>query len=100
MTQPADRAEQRPLIGIPTQHFHVPPGKHIHGVRNTYVQALHLAGAAPILIPLALHPATYHRIFQQLDGVFLPGGPDILPASYGENAHALLGRTDSGRDEL
>ncbi len=83
MAQSAERARQRPLIGIPTQHYSVPPGKHIHGVRNTYVQALHLAGAAPLLIPLALDTSTYHGIFQQLDGVFLPGGPDILPASYG-----------------
>lgn len=72
----------------------------MQGMRTTYVRALHLAGAAPLLIPVALDETAYRRIFEQVDGIFLPGGPDITPACYGEPEHTRLGSTDSARDRM
>ena len=55
-----------------------------------------LAGGIPVMLP---------RLVESLDdllgvcsGLLLPGGRDIVPSRYGQDAHAALGTTDPGRD--
>jgi putative glutamine amidotransferase len=64
-----------------------------------YVVTLTNAGAVPWLIPL-VDDETLREIYRKLDGVFLPGGADIDPASYGQSPHPLCDKTDRERDRV
>jgi putative glutamine amidotransferase len=89
------------VIGIATQTLEAIPGKlplcWVMGQR--YVCALTAAGAVPWLVPLLPDDeATLRAVYERLDGVFLTGGVDVDPASYGEPRHQLCDRTDPARD--
>jgi putative glutamine amidotransferase len=43
---------------------------------------------------------TLRGIYDELDGVFLPGGADIDPANYGEERHARCDKGDPARDQV
>ncbi|RME85619.1 MAG: gamma-glutamyl-gamma-aminobutyrate hydrolase family protein [Caldilineae bacterium] len=90
----------RPVIAIPLNHSRSDRGYDIYGYRPTYVRALHMAGAAPLMLPLDLDEAAYRAVFARVDGVFLGGGEDIAPDSYAEPPHASLGPTDRERDRV
>lgn len=90
----------KPLIGMPSardksQRFY---GLPVFIQNQAYLRALAAAGAAPVTIPLHLDEGTLRVIFDRLDGVFLPGGEDMDPATYGEEHHELLGALDPERD--
>src|SRR5262249_25546586 len=92
---------RRPVIGIATQTLEAVPGKlplcWVMG--QCYVRALTNAGAVPWLVPLLPDDeATLRAVYEHLDGVFLTGGVDVDPASYGEPRHELCDRTDPARD--
>ena len=95
---------RRPVVGIPTQTLQslggvsaeIPPS---WVMSQRYVQTLTSAGAIPWLIPL-VDDETLRGIYDALDGVFLPGGADIDPATYGAEPHALCDRTDRERDRV
>lgn len=94
----------RPVVGIPTQTLQslggvsaeIPPS---WVMSQRYVIALTQAGAIPYLIPLVDEP-TLRGVYEQLDAVFLPGGADIDPASYGLDPSPLCDRTDPARDRV
>jgi putative glutamine amidotransferase len=94
----------RPIIGIPTQTLQslggvsadIPPS---WVMSQRYIQTLVQAGAIPWMIPL-VDTATLRGIFDALDGVFLPGGADIDPASYGRGPHPMCDKTDPERDRV
>jgi putative glutamine amidotransferase len=66
-----------------------------------YIRALTAVGALPWMIPLVGdEPETLRGIYDELDGVFLPGGADIDPANYGEERHARCDKGDPARDEV
>lgn len=66
-----------------------------------YVQALTGTGAIPWMIPLLPDDTdTLRGIYDELDGVFLPGGADIDPAIYGEHRHPNCDRSDPARDRV
>lgn len=93
--------QARPVIGVTTQTQEAIPNElpkcWIMG--QAYVAVLTSFGAVPWLIPLLDDDeATLRAIYEQLDGVFLPGGADIDPASYGEERFSTCGRTDPARD--
>jgi putative glutamine amidotransferase len=93
---------QRPVIGIATQTLEAIPGKlppcWVMGQR--YVRVLVAAGAVPWPIPLLPDDETTLRvIYEQLDALFLTGGVDVDPASYGEERHEMCDRSDPARDE-
>src|SRR5215210_1919934 len=97
---------RRPVIGIPTQTLQTlggipadfPPS---WVMSQRYILTLTAAGAIPWMIPLVGNDEeTLRGIYEQLDGVFLPGGADIDPDSYGENRHPLCDRTDPPRDAV
>ncbi len=90
----------RPLIGLPTQ---TQPGNSdgmpdCWVMSKKYVSTLAAAGAVPFVVPLLEDVTTLHAIYEELDGVFLCGGMDMDPTSYGENRHHLCGQTDMDRD--
>jgi putative glutamine amidotransferase len=93
---------RRPIIGIATQTLEAIPGKlppcWVMGQR--YVRVLVASGAVPWLIPLLPDDeATLRATYEQLDAVFLTGGVDVDPATYGEARHELCDRSDPARDE-
>jgi putative glutamine amidotransferase len=95
----------RPIVGVPTQTLQslggvsaeIPPS---WVMSQRYIQVLTTAGALPWMIPLVTDEGTLHGIYDSLDGVFLPGGADIDPASYGNTPHPLCDKTDRDRDRV
>src|SRR5262245_27179902 len=94
---------RRPVIGIATQTLPAVVGERpacwVMGQR--YVEVLRAVGAVPWLIPLLPRdPDTMAEIFDRLDGVFLTGGLDVDPSSYGEERLPVCGATDPDRDAV
>jgi putative glutamine amidotransferase len=97
-------SQHRPVIGVPTQTLQslggvsaeIPPS---WVMSQRYIVTLTNAGALPWMIPL-VDDETLRGVYEQLDGVFLPGGADIDPASYGRNPHPLCDKTDPARDRV
>ena len=95
----------RPIIGIPTQTLQslggvsaeIPPS---WVMSQRYVVTLTNAGALPWLIPLISDEDALRGIYESLDAVFLPGGADIDPASYGTAPHPMCDKTDRDRDRV
>ena len=97
---------QRPVIGIPTQTLQsidrIPEDLPESWVMNQrYFHACASVGAIPWMVPLLDDDLdTLRAIYDRLDGLFLAGGVDVDPASYGEPRHELCGRTDLPRDAV
>jgi putative glutamine amidotransferase len=105
----ADRsasADRRVLVGVPTQTLQaidgIPEGVPDSWVMSTrYMTALARVGAVPVMVPLLTgNEATVRGVYERLDGVFLAGGVDMHPSTYGQEASAHLGRTDLPRDAV
>lgn len=96
----------RPLVGVPTQTLQaidgIPEGLPQSWVMNhRYLTALAGVGGAPVLLPLLDgDAATLRAIYERLDGLFLAGGVDLEPSSYGAACHEATGRTDAARDAV
>lgn len=98
-------SSKRPIIGVPTQNLQsiggvapeLPPS---WVMSHRYVNALTTAGAIPWLVPLIDDDATLRAVYEELDGVFLPGGADVDPASYNEERHSACDRSDPARDRV
>ncbi|MFN8378365.1 MAG: gamma-glutamyl-gamma-aminobutyrate hydrolase family protein [Anaerolineae bacterium] len=91
----------KPLIGIPTFHDTSAADRlpERFGMGRPYIIALEAAGAAPVLLPLALGAETLQAIFSRLDGLFLAGGGDVNPACYGVTTHEKTHDIDDLRDQ-
>src|ERR1044071_5106435 len=91
------RMHRRPVIGITTQTLQsidrIPEDLPESWVMNQrYFYACTAAGAIPWMVPLMDdEPETLRGIYDRLDGLFLPGGVDMAPASYGCDRHDLCG---------
>lgn len=102
----AGRASTRPLVGVPAQTLQaidgIPEGlPHSWVMNHRYLTALAASGAAPVLVPLlARDRAGLRAVYERLDGLFLAGGVDVHPDSYGASMHPLTGRTDLDRDSV
>ncbi len=91
----------KPLIGIPCFQEQLPEEiRPRYTMYQTYVHALAAAGAAPVLIPLALDQEAHQSIFERLDGLVLAGGDDMNPVRYGQAVHPKTEIPDDVRDEL
>jgi putative glutamine amidotransferase len=97
---------KRPIIGIPTQSLHS-----MHGVpaalpasfamSERYIRTVAEAGGVPYMLPLvADDEETARAMYDGLDGLLLPGGADLDPASYGEARRPTCDRSDPPRDAL
>src|SRR6185503_15423032 len=104
--KPIFQLRSGPIIGVPTQTLQslggvpadLPPS---WVMSQRYIRALTAAGALPWMIPLVGDDEeTLRGIYEQLDGVFLPGGADIDPAGYGEERHPRCDNSDPPRDRV
>jgi putative glutamine amidotransferase len=97
---------RRPVIGIPTQTLQaiegIPSVLPASWVMNQrYFHAVTAVGGVPWMIPLLADDlATLREIYDRLEAIVLPGGVDLDPATYGEEAHPKCGRTDPARDRV
>lgn len=93
-------ARRRPIIGVTTQTLEAIPDElpRCWVMSQKYVRTLVSAGAVPWLVPLLDDDETLRAIYEGLDGLFLPGGVDIDPASYNEEKALFCGRVDPDRD--
>ena len=90
-----------PVIGITTQTLEAIPDQlpRCWIMSQRYVQVLTASGAIPWVVPLLEgNDAALRQIYERLDGLFLPGGVDVDPATYGESRSELCGRSDAARD--
>ncbi len=87
-----------PVIGLPCALFRQKDGLARVGQSRSYVDALSRAGAAPLLIPPQADEGRLRRLYELLDGLLLPGGPDVDPAYYGQSLHRTT-RVVPERDE-
>ena len=99
----------RPLIAVTTSELRRPedviarpqgePPKLEVALATLYPEAIERAGGIPVIIPL-LRPDTIATLLDQVDGVCLPGGPDVQPSVYGEQPHPELGPTEPRVDAV
>ncbi len=82
-----------PVIGITTR---VRADERMYAINFDYVQAVERAGGIPILIPSS--GAESARCVERLDGLLLPGGPDIDPQVYGGTMHEAVYGVNPARD--
>jgi putative glutamine amidotransferase len=96
----------RPIIGVTTQTLHaidgIPAALPESWVMNQrYILAATIVGGIPWMIPLLDDdPETLRAIYDRLDGILLPGGVDLDPATFGEERHPRLGAIDPARDRV
>jgi putative glutamine amidotransferase len=95
-------SQKRPLIGCTTYRKTAAqkPPIEVLGLMPSYIEAVAAAGGVPVLIPLGLGDEELGTIFERIDGLLLPGGGDIDPVSYWEQAHATLSDVDKDRDRV
>jgi putative glutamine amidotransferase len=54
----------------------------------------------PVYVPTGLPEEVLRDLYERLDAVLLPGGPDVDPAYYGEARHPQTKIIDDARDTL
>ncbi|WP_197454725.1 gamma-glutamyl-gamma-aminobutyrate hydrolase family protein [Stieleria varia] len=78
--QKSESAETRkPLIGIASL------------AGETYLHAIRSSGGIPVVLPCTdSNEIRINGYLEQLDGLLMPGGPDIPPSEYGEQPHPTV----------
>jgi putative glutamine amidotransferase len=96
---------RRPIIGIPTQTLHsiegIPEALPESWVMNQrYSRVVAASGGVPVMIPLLDDESSLRALYDLTDGLLLPGGVDLDPATYGESPLPTCGRLDPARDRV
>jgi putative glutamine amidotransferase len=101
--------DARPLIAVTTSELRRPedvtarpqgePPKLEVALATLYPEAIERAGGIPIIVPL-LRPEAIDSLLDRVDGVCLPGGPDVQPSIYGQEPHPSLGPTEPRVDAV
>jgi len=99
----------RPLIAVTTSELRRPeevcarpqgePPKLEVALATLYPEAIERAGGIPVIVPL-LRPEAIDALLDRVDGVCLPGGPDLQPSTYGQEPHPELGPTEPRVDAV
>ena len=79
----------RPVIGYATRSTGLadPTAAPRFYNNQSYAQAIAAHGGAPLMIPALVNEDVLATLYGLLDGLLLPGGPDIDPSFYGEVRH-------------
>lgn len=68
--------------------------------KQAYVDAIHAAGGLPLLFPVVEDAETAAQFFARVDGILLPGGPDVDPVHFGEEPMHNYTLIDPHRDSF
>ncbi len=93
----------RPLIGITAYNYIKPTSGWRYDVcYGKNAVAVENAGGLPVLIPSMVSLETLRGIYERLDGVMLPGGGDVNPTRYNDEAETdiKLYEISDERDEM
>ena len=71
----------KPIIGISTPYHEESRG---YRITHCYGDAVVAAGGIAVMIPAANSKEDTERLLPCLDGILIPGGPDVDPFLYGE----------------
>ena len=88
------------LIGItafPRVVDIVPGPTLVHTANRYFVDGIVRAGGVPVILPV-LDPGSARVAVAALDGLVIPGGGDVDPASYGEEPAPETAEVDPARD--
>jgi len=99
----SSNGSKKPLIGCTTYTYNIGEGPAVFdmvGLASDYVRAISAAGGLPVLIPNLLPDKEILAIYNQIDGLLLPGGGDVDPANYGGETHPTLRGIDPNRDRV
>lgn len=88
----------RPLIGLPTSTYSNDRGDPYNRIYAAPALCIAQAGGLPVYIPTRLDEDTLRAMYERLDGVLLPGGPDIHPDYYAAERHPETKVIDDERD--
>ncbi|MBQ9010487.1 MAG: gamma-glutamyl-gamma-aminobutyrate hydrolase family protein [Clostridia bacterium] len=67
-------------------------------VPRRYADSVEEAGGFPLLLPASNTPEETEGIMPLLDGLLIPGGPDVNPLLYGEEPRPALELTKTSND--
>lgn len=84
-----------PIIGLTTE---VVGGNHLE-LRSTFIYSISKLGGIPLLLPKVENEDVIKGQLEHIDALFLTGGSDIDPDTYGENPHPKLEKVEAGRDK-
>ncbi len=94
-----------PILGIPAsllgpdrQRRSLFGGKPLQVFECELVCSLQDAGAEVLFFPLIDSHERARRLLDVVDGLLLPGGPDVDPSMYGESNEGYLWETEPERD--
>ncbi len=83
------------LIADQDKHWE---GSNRHYVNEAYINAVHGAGAVPLLIPVTNDRQVITSILDGCGGIIMTGGEDISPLIFGEEPVKGLGKLSPRRD--
>jgi len=86
----------KPIIGI-TAMANADSGI-VYRCNQDYVHAILDAGGIPILLPACGGEVDYAALVDRMDGLLIPGGGDVAPMLYGEEAIAQVTYTRRADD--
>lgn len=92
-------AETRPLIGLTVGQDTSDGGRYFR-IRQAYSRAVEAAGGLPVLVPPIEDEGALRQLLAMLDGLLLPGGPDVHPRHYGVDHVHPATRVDPILDTL
>ena len=67
---------------------------------RAYVDAIEAAGGVPLLLPCSDDEDMASQLLARVDGLLLPGGPDVDPVHFGEEPTHNYTRIDPQRDSV
>ena len=87
----------RPVIGITSAYNE--ENRRL-SLNERYFEAVMRAGGLPIMLPQTSDEETICEMLDQIDGLLLSGGVDVLPARYGEETLPACGTISEKRDDF
>lgn len=85
----------KPIIGVTSK-----VGEDEFTVGSDNITSILMAGGIPVILPSSADNAEIEQILSRIDGLYMTGGEDIVPAYYGEEPHPMLGTVSPSRDQF
>ena len=79
---------KKPIIGMTAMYS---SEGDVNATRSTYIRAIQQLGGEVITLPTTTDLEICERLIECLDGLLVPGGPDISPLLYGEEPIPQMG---------